>query len=70
MGGEAWQKLGGGLPQPLNNMAYALVTDSGAAGHLYAGLSSGDVWFSADYGDHWQQLPFQHPAIHRVMVLL
>ena len=50
-GGAAWQKLGGGLPQPLNYMAYALITDPAAPGHLYAGLSNGDVWHSTNHGD-------------------
>lgn len=54
-GGEAWVKLGGGLPDPIPNMPYALFSDE--PGHLYAGLRNGDIWFSADYGDSWQQLP-------------
>lgn len=56
-GGAAWQQLGGGLPQPLDFMAYALVTDPAAPGHLYAGLANGDVWHTADYGDTWTKLP-------------
>jgi hypothetical protein len=62
--------LGGGLPQPLNFMAYGLVTDPQKPGHLYAGLSSGDVWHSADYGDSWKQLPFSLRGIHRTMILV
>jgi hypothetical protein len=69
-GGAAWEKLSGGLPEPLDYMAYALLTDPAAAGHLYAGLSNGDVWFSADYGDTWQQLPFSLPAIARTLVMM
>jgi hypothetical protein len=68
-GGAAWEKLGGGLPQPLTYMAYALLTDPAAPGHLYAGLSSGDVWHSIDHGDHWQQLPFNLSAIQRTMIM-
>ena len=56
--GKPWHKLNGGLPQPLNYMAYALVTDPDCPGHIYTGLSNGQVWFSGDYGDHWEQLPF------------
>jgi hypothetical protein len=33
-GGAAWQKIGGGLPQPLNHMAYALITDPHAPGQV------------------------------------
>jgi len=69
-GGAAWQKLGGGLPQPLNYMAYALITDPNAPGHVYAGLSNGDVWHSTNYGDTWQQLPFNLKGIHRTLVML
>lgn len=69
-GGAAWQKLGGGLPQPLNYMAYALITDPNAPGHLYAGLSNGDVWYSTNHGDTWQQMPFNLKGIHRTLVML
>jgi hypothetical protein len=57
-GGAAWEKLGGGLPEPLNYMANALLTDQDAPGHVYAGLANGEVWHSADYGDNWEKLPF------------
>lgn len=69
-GGAPWQKLGGGLPQPLNYMAYALLTDPAAPGHVYAGMSNGDVWHSTDYGDMWQRLPFQLKSIHRSLIVL
>ena len=65
-----WQKLSGGLPKPLDYMAYALLTDPESPGHLYAGLSNGDVWQTADYGDHWQQLPFNLGRINRSMIML
>jgi len=69
-GGASWEKLKGGLPDPLNYMAYALLTDPTGPGQLYAGLSNGDVWHSADYGDNWQQLPFSLPAIARSMIMM
>ena len=50
-------------------MAYALLTDPQGPGHLYAGLSNGDIWFSEDYGDNWHQLPFSLPTIARAMVM-
>lgn len=68
VGGAAWEKLSGGLPEPLDYMAYALITDPTASGHLYAGLSNGDVWFTQDYGDSWAQLPFNLGGIQRVMI--
>jgi photosystem II stability/assembly factor-like uncharacterized protein len=69
-GGAGWQKLDGGLPQPLDYMPYALLTDPAEPGHVYAGLSSGDVWFSADHGDVWQQLPFNLGGIYHAMIML
>jgi photosystem II stability/assembly factor-like uncharacterized protein len=70
MGGSAWQLLSGGLPQPLNAMPYALLTDPSAPGHVYAGLSNGEVWHSVDQGDTWHQLPFRLGGIHRTLLLL
>jgi hypothetical protein len=67
-GGAPWQKLGGGLPDPLAHMPYALLTDPAAPGHLYAGLSNGDVWQSADHGEHWSQLPLNLGGIHRTLI--
>lgn len=58
-----WERLGGGLPQPLEHMAYALVMLPDAPGVLFAGLSNGDVWHTADYGTSWQQLPFNLTGI-------
>lgn len=69
-GGAPWQKLGGGLPQPLDYMPYALLTDPAAPGHLYAGLSNGDVWHSFDHGDTWGKLPFNLKSINRSMVMV
>ena len=68
--GGAWQKLEGGLPQPLNSMPYALLTSPAEPGHLYAGLSNGDVWHSADHGDTWRQLPFNLKNIERMLIML
>jgi hypothetical protein len=65
-----WKQLSGGLPQPLNDMPYALLTDPAATGHLYAGLSSGQVWQSTNYGEDWHRLPFTFGGIHRSLVRL
>ena len=69
-GDGGWTRLAGGLPQPLNHMPYALLTDPRAPGHLYAGLSDGEVWHTADYGDNWQQLPLNLGRISRALVML
>jgi photosystem II stability/assembly factor-like uncharacterized protein len=68
-GGAPWERLTGGLPQPLTHMAYALVTDPAAPGHLYAGLSSGEVWHATDYGDSWEKLPFSLGRIHNMVLI-
>lgn len=57
-GGGAWEKLAGGLPQPIDHMIYALVTDPYVPGHVYAGQADGVVWHSSDHGDRWAPLPF------------
>ncbi len=69
-GGAGWQPLGGGLPRPLNDMPYALLTDPTAPGHVYAGLATGAVWHSPDYGDTWHPLNVHLGCIHRTLLLL
>lgn len=69
VGGASWEKLSGGLPQPLNSMPYVLLTDRNVSGHLYAGLSNGDAWFTEDHGDHWAKLPFNLGGIHTAVML-
>lgn len=68
--GGTWEKLNGGLPQPLPHMPYALLSDREAPGHLYAGLSNGDIWHTSDYGDHWQQLPVNLDTVWTAMIML
>lgn len=70
VGGAPLEKLRGGLPEPLDYMAYALEIDPKAPGHLYAGLANGDVWHTADHGDTWTQLPLNLNAIHTHMLIL
>lgn len=68
-GGADWQPIGW-QAHPLPQMPIALVTDPAEPGHLYAGLTYGDVWHSADYGDSWQKLPFSLGRIWRAMILV
>jgi photosystem II stability/assembly factor-like uncharacterized protein len=68
--GTSWRRLAGGLPQPLDHMPYALLTERGAPGQLYAGLSNGDIWQSFDYGEQWAQLPLSLGRIERSLVML
>lgn len=69
-GGAPWVKLTGGLPDPLDYMAYSLITIPGHPGQIYTGLANGDVWHSTDYGDNWVRLPFDLGGIHRQMIVV
>jgi len=68
--GGTWELIGGGLPQPLDYMAYALLTDPAEPGSIWAGLSNGEVWHSPDRGDSWQKLPFSLGSIQRSLVMV
>jgi len=50
--GDPWERLGGGLPDPLHAMPYALVA---TGDRLFAGLADGQLWQSADQGDSWTE---------------
>jgi hypothetical protein len=63
-GDGPWQALGGGLPQPLDSMVYALAA---VPGSLFAGLRDGRLYLSEDGGEAWQPLAVSGdpvPAIH------
>lgn len=68
-GGAPWEQLSGGLPEPLDYMAYDLVTVPDAPGHLYAGMTNGDVYHTSDHGDSWEQLPFNMSAIYSMILI-
>jgi len=69
-GGAPWEKLTGGLPDPLDYMAYSLVTLPGRPGVIFTGLANGDVWHSTNYGDNWERMPFNLGGIHRQMIIV
>jgi photosystem II stability/assembly factor-like uncharacterized protein len=58
--GEPWQGLGGGLPEPLPAMPYALVATEG---RLFAALSDGQLWESNDQGDSWRACALRGDAL-------
>jgi photosystem II stability/assembly factor-like uncharacterized protein len=68
-GGAEWQPIGW-ESHPLSSMPIALLTSPTEAGQIYAGLTNGEVWHSEDYGDNWQQLPFNLPPIRRSMIMI
>lgn len=68
-GDRPWQKVSGGLSEPLPYMPYALLTDPNHPEDLWAGLSSGEVYHSRDRGESWRKLPLDLGGIHRTMIL-
>lgn len=68
-GGAGWKPIGW-QAHPLTDTPTALTTLPGAAGHLYAGLYSGDIWHSADHGDTWQKLPFNMGGVWNSLLVL
>ncbi len=68
-GGAGWEPLRGGLPTPLDHPPYGLATAPDAPGHVYLGLSNGEVWHSSDHGDTWRSLPFRFSAVRRALAI-
>jgi photosystem II stability/assembly factor-like uncharacterized protein len=68
-GGADWHPIGW-EPHPMSSMPTALVTDPAAPGHLYAGLTNGEVWHSTNHGDNWDKLPFQLNGIWFSLLVL
>lgn len=68
--GKNWERLSGGLPQPLDHFPYGLLTDIDAPGHIYALLQNGDIWHSPNHGEDWQQMPFNiGPMWYRAVLI-
>jgi photosystem II stability/assembly factor-like uncharacterized protein len=56
-----WQPLEGGLPQPLESMAYALTHRDD---RLFVGLANGSLYESPDAGDSWRELAVENSPSH------
>lgn len=67
-GSAGWQRLGGGLPEPVPDMPYALTIHPATPGYLLAGLASGDLWETDDHGESWWPAAVRFDAVHRAMV--
>lgn len=68
-GDDDWQPIGW-AGHPLQGTPTALVTLPNTAGHLFAGLTNGDVWHSANYGDEWERLPVNLKGIWFSLLVL
>jgi photosystem II stability/assembly factor-like uncharacterized protein len=64
--GEPWRALGGGLPEPLPAMPYALVATDG---RLFAGLADGQIWETGDRGDSWSALQVEGDRLSALVAL-
>lgn len=62
MNGNGWEPIGW-QPHPLPATPTTLVTIPGEPGMLIAGLQTGEIWCSSDYGTQWVQYPFTLPGI-------
>jgi photosystem II stability/assembly factor-like uncharacterized protein len=64
--GKSWERLTDGLPGPSDYQSVyreGLDTDGLDPEGVYVGTSNGQVFASADGGDHWQRLPGTLPPI-------
>lgn len=70
-GGGKWRKRSVGLPKRAwwNVAPPAFVTDHSDPTGLYLGTRTGQVWFSADAGRHWQALVVDLPPVRCLAVL-
>ena len=62
-----WERLGGGLPDPLDSMPYALLP---ADGRLHAGLADGRLYASEDGGETWRERPLRGATLSSIVALV
>ena len=70
-GGDEWEALTNGLPQQdcyVNVLRSALAIDSLDSCGIYFGTTGGQVYASADAGDHWAPIAQNLPAVLSVEV--
>jgi len=70
-GGDDWQALTDGLPQKdcyVNVLRSALAVDTLEECGVYFGTSGGQVYVSADSGDHWETITANLPPVLSVEV--
>jgi hypothetical protein len=70
-GGNEWEALSNGLPQSdcyVNILRSALAFDSLDSCGVYFGTTGGQVYGSADSGDHWSPIVSNLPAVYSVEV--
>lgn len=68
-GGRTWQALDQGLPGEgsyLNVLREGMAADAMPTAGIYIGTNTGQLFASADEGEHWQQVPSLLPPINSV----
>jgi photosystem II stability/assembly factor-like uncharacterized protein len=67
-GGESWARRDAGLPERawFTVKRQAMTVDAGEPVGVYFGTTSGEVWASADEGDHWSSIAQHLPEIYSV----
>lgn len=63
---SSWHALGGGLPEPLDAMPYALLATND---RLFAALANGQLWESHDRGESWHPAPLEGDELTRLNAL-
>ena len=66
-GDGPWVRMAGGLPEPLDDMPYALAS---GGGRLFVGVRSGAIMESDDRGDRWGQLQVAGASLTGLRVLI
>jgi photosystem II stability/assembly factor-like uncharacterized protein len=61
-----WYPLGGGLPEPLPAMPYALLP---VGDRLFAGLADGQLWETHDRGETWRRCALDGGDLGRLVAL-
>jgi hypothetical protein len=66
---DSWHPIGWEA-HPLKHMPIRLTTTANEPGHLYAGLTNGEIWFSMDYGDNWEKIPLNTGSTPRSLIVI
>jgi photosystem II stability/assembly factor-like uncharacterized protein len=76
--GASWQQLSSGLPSPFESMVECIEFDLDEPDHVFIGtggegarfikLEEGEIFHSADRGDHWEKIPLRFPIIYALAV--
>jgi photosystem II stability/assembly factor-like uncharacterized protein len=61
-----WHPLGGGLPERLHAMPYALLP---VGERLFAGLADGQLWETSDRGESWRRCTLDGGDLGRIVAL-